>query len=283
MSLIVVCSHFNPAGYHIVRRNLMRFVRQLTSQRVSVYTVELAYEKEPFFTLEIESGLRLRTSRANILWHKENLINLAVRSLPKAYDYVAWIDPDLLFLEQSWAIDTNKALERWPVVQLFDEAAWTNNDGGCYKRAMGAVAAGSPQGGTPGFAWASRRDLWTVGTGLPELAILGGGDALFAGACLNAELPAWLNYPKSANWMGPSAEWVALQGGCGVVKGTVVHEWHGQEAGRDYRRRHELVKDLDIEHLVHRRHDGLLQFTAGATDSLRTAFASYFANRKEDG
>jgi len=46
-----------------------------------------------------------------VLWHKENMINLGVQKLlPPTWKAFAWIDADIEFDSPSWAIDTLKVL-----------------------------------------------------------------------------------------------------------------------------------------------------------------------------
>jgi hypothetical protein len=285
LNLAVICSHFNSAGFHVPRRNLLRFLRQLEIRKIPVFVAELAYEDQDFFLPESPSVFRFRTDKSNVLWHKENLLNLAAGLVPPKYDCLAWIDTDLLFMSEDWAERAQKQLERYSVVQLFSEAWWTDEDGRCFRSSKSTMADGTLKMGSnhPGFAWAARRELWSEAGGLCDLAILGGGDALFAAACLGGDIPKWLHYPDWKNWTKRLTEWAHTSGKPSVVSGVVVHEWHGTERDRAYIPRNLLLKDFDISRMVVRRQDGLLQFSDEVPSQLREAFLHYFAWRREDG
>jgi hypothetical protein len=285
MRLAVICSHFNSGEFHVPRRNLLRFLRQMESLGIPVFVAELAYEGREFFLPHGPQVFHFRTDRSNVLWHKENLLNIAAALVPSEYESLAWIDPDILFMSQDWIEQAELRLQSFAVVQLFSEVWLTDEDGRCHKRVRSAMADGVLDMGLnhPGFAWAARRDLWRSAGGLCELAILGGGDAVFAAACLRNEAPAWLNYPEWKAWTDRSSTWIHENGGAGVVSGTIVHEWHGDAKDRSYVMRHLLLEGVDISRSVVRRKDGILQFSDSVSDRLRQAIQSYFGYRHEDG
>ena len=73
MRLAVICSHFNSGEFHVPRRNLLRFLRQMESLGIPVFVAELAYEGREFFLPHGPQVFHFRTDRSNVLWHKENL------------------------------------------------------------------------------------------------------------------------------------------------------------------------------------------------------------------
>ena len=58
------------------------------------------------------------------MWHKENLINMAVRELfPLDWECFAWIDADIEFEDPHWVHETlNKLYRHFDVIQLFSHA-----------------------------------------------------------------------------------------------------------------------------------------------------------------
>lgn len=284
MGLAVVCSHFNPGGFRAPRRNLLRFLRQMRSQGIPTFVAELSYDDDPFFLPDNPCYFRFRSERSNVLWHKENLLNLAVNLSPDHHDKIAWIDPDVFFFHMDWVRETEQKLESHAAVQLFTEVQFTDEDGVCYKRKSSAIADRKLRLGynQPGFAWAANRDLWRKAGGLCELAILGGGDTLFTCACLNTDAPTWMHYPDWKIWTACAKSWVQNAGGAGVVAGTIVHEWHGSDKDRAYIERHSLLRNLRVNELVVKRDDGLLEFTETVPASFRRSIYDYFIGRSED-
>ena len=134
--LHVVCCVSNPCGYRrryeLARDFCARMGREpssstaaATSSSVLLYVVELAYEGQDFHVTSASEKRHLQLrSGGGPLWHKENLINVAVRHLlPSSWKAFAWIDADVEFLSPHWASDALKLLNGMcDVVQLFSHA-----------------------------------------------------------------------------------------------------------------------------------------------------------------
>ena len=114
MIALITC-FFNPANSKKLKSNYIEFRKHLNHP---IVTVELAFKEQPFF---IDDSIRLRGSNNNILWQKERLLNIALESLPKTVDKVAWLDADIIFENPNWLQEAEKALDDKPVIQLFEE------------------------------------------------------------------------------------------------------------------------------------------------------------------
>ncbi len=183
--LAVICCLFNPCGYQAPRRNYLRFARGLREQKVPLYTIELAFDDQPFFLKAGPTVIRLRTR--HVLWHKERLLNILLKYVPKAFDKIAWVDADLLFANAHWAEEASRLLEEYPVVQLFDRAVFLDLRGRPHRAGVGLArveAEGRPKrsGSHPGLAWAARRELLER-HGLLDNNIIGGETAAWPAAC----------------------------------------------------------------------------------------------------
>ena len=112
--LNVVTVHSNPCHFKTRKYLAIQFrEHMLKTKNVELYVVELAYDDEPFEVTDKnnKNHLQLRTSRKNILWSKENMINLGINKLlSKDWRAVAWADGDVLFDSATWASDTLKIL-----------------------------------------------------------------------------------------------------------------------------------------------------------------------------
>ena len=72
---------------------------------VTLITVECIFESAERFGLSRQSfemtqannPRHLQIVAPSVLWVKENLINVAVKSLPLTFEYIAWIDADIEF------------------------------------------------------------------------------------------------------------------------------------------------------------------------------------------
>lgn len=103
--LAVIAIHFNPVGYQTRPDLFKNFEKHITKSGVFLFTVECIFQSAPLFGLteqqfqvtQIDHRQHLQLVAPSILWLKENLINIAVKHLPKHIEYVAWIDTDIEF------------------------------------------------------------------------------------------------------------------------------------------------------------------------------------------
>lgn len=252
-----------------------------------VFVAELVYDDEPWVLPDAPNTLRLRTKRQNVMWHKENLLNLVERIVPAEFDNIAWIDADIWFQRLDWYDATKAALQTYAVVQLFEKVALTGEDGRTVKTAVSSGHANLLHPGvtTPGHAWAARRSLWRKAGGLYERAIIGAGDTLHASVWLPSKLNSyeWLHYAGTPGTLERLRVWNDEEGGCGVLGGTIVHEWHGDAGKRGYGQRHALLQYFNVETQLVPREDGLLEYVESVPDWLRQQMQDYFHSRAEDG
>ena len=278
----------------------------LKNPAVRLVTVELAFGDrghEVTDTCQL-NHLQLRSSHE--LWHKENMVNLGMRLLPRDWKYVAWVDADVEFLSPSWAQETLHQLQHHPVVQMFESAvdlgprenvigvhqgfgAQLNSGAPMVVTSGNAYGYGAGPGAFwhPGFAWAARREFIENVGGLIDGAILGSADhhmALGMIGCADRSLPEGIH----DNYKAMVMDWQhkALRAGnkdIGHVPGSIVHHWHGPKAKRYYVARwatlikHEYDPRSDIRYSA----SGVLELV-GNKPQLRDDLRRYFRARDED-
>lgn len=289
--LAVVTSYFNPCRYRRLRENHLRFRAGMLG--ADVWTVELALDDDPWLLLENERVIQVRGTRArHALWQKERLLNLAIEHLPADVDAVAWIDADLIFLEEMWQQQLREALRRWPVVQLFSHVHDTDADGRIIRSApgYGYVTANKRKDvyGRPGGGWAARREV--VAGGLYDVNVLGGGDSELLAAWRGQRtsnttqgIPGLTRHWEA--WAGPQYELV--QNRIGHLHGDVVHLFHGEHANRRYVERYQILRAAQFDPALDVETDaaGLLRWTEHALTrkpGMVEAVRNYFAARRED-
>jgi hypothetical protein len=290
--LAVITCFFNPCGYQSLQNNYFRFAEELQFDRVPLFTAELAFGNSPF-TLESESNIRQFRAK-DVLWHKERLLNLLLKEVPSKFDKIAWVDADILFLNTNWVADTTKALEEFPVVQLFEEAVYLDRNGqpsdlrtGIAK-SIGVLAGRSREFGRyhPGFAWAARREvlercqLW-------DDNVVGNGDAMMACAMYgwwrHNEILFYSDKMQEAFRVWGQPFWQEIQGRVGFTPGRVVHLWHGSMRNRRYvdRARWLAMAQFDPKKDLRYGSNGLLEW-ASDKKWLHERIRQYFFERRED-
>src|SRR6266508_5447152 len=115
--LWAISCYFNPAAY---RRRLANY--RVFRERLSVplVAVELAYH--PNFELdEKDAEILVQLRGRDIMWQKERLLNVALQAVPSSCRKVAWLDCDVIFEADDWAERTSLLLDRFPMVQPFNQ------------------------------------------------------------------------------------------------------------------------------------------------------------------
>lgn len=83
---------------------------------------ECAIDGQNFAVTEASNPLHVQVRSRSALFLKDNLPNLAYNALPETAKYVAWIDDDITFCQDNLAKEVVEALQKNPVIQLFERA-----------------------------------------------------------------------------------------------------------------------------------------------------------------
>lgn len=310
--LHVVAVYFNHNRFENLRKNFMRFRQHMDDLGVTLHIAELQLPGMPFEVTDEGNPYHIRLTSESEMFHKENLANVAVmQSVMKHHpdwEFMAWVDADVTFLNPNIVQDTIRALARYHVVQMWGKAvdlgpndeplhfkvrpgdsdAVVSSFALCYQqRRLGGYQYTTATTWHPGYAWAMRRSLWDACGGLLDVSILGAGDHhmawAFAGKAhqgLHGSMPK--DYKDTClKWLYTAKH--AVNGNLGYVPGTVLHHWHGAKTSRKYVERWDyLVRNhFEPNKDLIRREDGLLEF-AGNKPRLRDDCREYFGRRNDD-
>ena len=123
-TLHLVLVYSNPLRWQTRRRLANDAIRHfLNCPNVRLYVVELAFDQRPFeLTSDIHAHpnlvcLQVRTDC--VLFHKESLINYAVRHFPSEWQYGGYWDADFTTPRHDWALEAIHMLQHHQFVQLF--------------------------------------------------------------------------------------------------------------------------------------------------------------------
>ena len=246
----------------------------------------------------------------SILWQKERLLNVALRSLPDCCDKVAWLDCDILFENDDWVERASRALDELALLHLFHERnelpmdftpdrpdswkATLKARSVVYQLGIGEISTQEvfrsepTKGSANGLAWAGRRNILEE-HGLYDACIVGGGDK----AILSAALGMFDDFARSRK-MNPrrTQHYVAwarpyfnrIQGRVGHISGRVFHLWHGDPSDRRLEERHELFSQFDFDPYTDIALDpnGCWRWNSEKPE-MQEFVRHYFESRKEDG
>jgi len=302
-----ITSYYNPVRYKRRLQNYMTFRENL---RMPLVTVELSFDGE-FELKRNDADVLVQISGGAIVWQKERLLNIAIKSVPREERSIAWIDCDVLFDRHNWMNEAETQLAAVSVVQLYSDVVdlnpadrKPNHDNRIAPRsAEGFVSAvnekhldiksligrGKNAGGlSMGLAWAARREI-LEDHGLYEAMVIGSGDRLTVGTMYGEfqKIIEVFDFNQARQkhylrWAQPFYE--AVGGRVGYVSGRIYHLWHGESANRKSVERHRSLASLafDPEADLVVAPNGAWQWARSRPD-LEEFFINYFKGRAEDG
>jgi len=112
----------NPERFKTRPRLFKEFMARMDKYGAKLYVIEGAFGERDFEVTDPSNPRHIQIRTESELWHKENLINVAISRLPADWKYVAWIDGDIDFVRPDWIDETVHELQHHPVVQMFEDA-----------------------------------------------------------------------------------------------------------------------------------------------------------------
>jgi hypothetical protein len=280
------------------RYQLMReFMRRMEFENnVILYIVELAYENQPFAITSKLNPHHLQLRIKHALWHKENMINIGVRKLlPPHWKAFAWIDADIDFDNNDWALDTLKILNgARDIVQIFSHAI----DMDANEETMNVYNSFSfqfchglpyshkfPNYWHPGYAWACTRTAFEKMGGIFEFGILGASDHIMSFCLANKGLES-INAKYSDDFKNEILKFQkkVKRFRLGYVPGMIRHFFHGSKVNRKYVERNEILLKYNYSPGLHIAHDanGVLIPSSHFSEEFLAEILNYFKQRNED-
>lgn len=298
--LYVILPYFNFCHSKRRKQLFLEFIqRNIDRKDIRIIIAEATENGYPFDIPANITGIfrHIGLHTNDCIWLKENLINMAVKQLPNDWEYVAWIDADITFLNNDWPTKTIESLITYDIVQMFqtcinlgptEEAIKVDKSFGYMHLHNGHEWISSHKYGFwhPGFAWACTRRTFETMQGLIDYAILGSGDHHMALALVNkvaCSYPSNIHpsYKEQLHQFQERCRQKSLK--LGYVPGSIVHYWHGRLQDRKYRERWQILVENNYSPMndIYYAKSGAIQLT---TTGKRFAkdITQYFVDRKED-
>ena len=299
---VITC--VNNYNRYLSRYRLYRsFKSHVEASGAMLYTIECQLGTRPFEVTSPEDLTNIQVRTTDEMWHKENLMNLAMAHLPPEARYIAFIDADFSFIRGDWAHETVQQLQHFQAVQMFSSVGYLGPDesqmgtnrrgfveawsrgiplrvgnktvvGGSFFHPNKSQAALTQYGGDfgpPGGAWAFRRSALDALGGLLDYSILGSSDyfmALGLVGCMQYRIPAGYSASfkrKLLSWQDNAER--TLRRNIGVVPGTVYHHFHGNFKLRQYSTREQILirNRFDPEQDLRRNTHGVYELVDDGT------------------
>lgn len=310
--LYVITTIFNPVRFSSRWKHYKAFEKRVLDAGAHLVLIEATLGNRPAISAGPvhQNHQVIHVSVKDEIWLKENLINVAIQHLPKDWKYVAWVDADLAFCRPDWVQETLQQLQHHPIVQMFSEVANLGphhevmstgrsfvatylNCGKVEKKGdpdecyMEGIPTNLEWMGAPGGAWAARRETIDCLGGLIDFVIMGSADYYMA-ICLVGyfELMSTSCYDREyvrdiQHWQDNALRCVDRN--VGLVKGTVLHYWHGKFKNRGYDTRWQILAKYQFNPRTDLRKDGNgVYMLIGGKWQMRDELRHYFRQRNED-
>jgi hypothetical protein len=286
LNVIIVIS--NPCLYAKRYILLKEFVKRIEEEEeyVNLFIVEMIYENQKFIITDKKNKNHLQLKTDTPIWHKENMVNLAVNKLlPSSYKAFAWIDADVEFENNSWALDTLKILNgSKDVVQLFSHCVDMSAENTSFNKNKKYTTSGNDYW-HPGYAWAITRKAYEKIGGLYDKGVLGSGDSIMALSFINkCDVMNNNDYNKDYNNSMLEYQIKASKLRLGYVPGIIRHYYHGSKKNRQYTERWKILMKHNFSPIEHLTYDdkGILVPTTLFSSDFKEDIMNYFRERKED-
>jgi len=296
LNVIIVVS--NPCLYAKRYILLKEFVKRIEEEEenVNLFVVELAYNKQNFYVTSKTNKNHLQIRTCDPIWHKENMVNLGVKYLlPESWKAFAWIDADVEFDSNSWALDTLKILNGCKdVVQLFSHCIDMDKDentlnifnsfGYSFNKTKKYTQRGIDYW-HPGYAWAITRKAYEKIGGIYDKGVLGSGDSIMALSFINKTGNMNnVNYSEDYNNSMLEFQKKAKTLRLGYTPGIIRHYFHGSKINRKYTERWQILIRQQYSPIQHLTYDsfGILIPTEQFSEEFKNDILNYFKERKED-
>ncbi len=293
--LHVVTAISNPWRYRSRYELYHHFERRVQDAGALLWTVETAFGRRPFEVAHYGHHRHIQLRTRHELWHKENMINLAIQHLPQNWKYVAWVDADVDFTRNDWVHETLNLLQHYDAIQMFSQAVdlspceepFQTHKGFVFSYLKGLLGNKDYSNWHPGFAWAIRREAFDALGGLIDFAVLGSADRHMANAFIG-QADRTIHKNLSENYREQVLLWQEratkyVQRNIGFMPGTILHHWHGKKKDRRYNSRWQILIKNQFTPKLDLKPDwqGLWQLT-DRSHELRDDIRRYFASRNED-
>lgn len=300
-NLHVITVISNPVRYKSRYDLYNKFAKHIEDSGAILTTVEMAYGDRDFAITDSSNPRHIQLRSRHELWHKENMMNIALNRLPPDAKYVAWIDADIAFVRPDWVNETVEQLQHYDVIQMFEYATDIGPNFQPMKTHKSFMSQYcEEQSGLdrnqeyhawhPGYAWAARIDALDKMGGFFDVGIMGAGDRNMACALIGRVSDSFYptmdeNCPELRDMMIAYQDRAVknINYNVGYMDGTILHYWHGKKKDRGYQNRwtHLIDNQFNPHRDIYKDRQGLYQLS-DEKPKLRDGIRRYFRSRNED-
>lgn len=297
--MAVLTCLFNPSQSVRVLQNYLTVAHQFKLSNIPFYTIELS-SNNTYFTQKSLYHFHVKSN--SYMFHKENLLNVLAKKIPKRFSKFCFLDADIIFSDTEWYDKVSTLLDEYNIVQPFEQCARLDISYKQSENFIHSCCTSGKQGGHPGFVFCLRRNFFESIDGFCDSIITGGGDSVFAQSFLNDNeaIKRWVNFSESPfeqsiihlnERVKLAIENSNLKTATFLKDCTVYHLFHGVLVKRDYGGRinkfkmfvNKMCPGFDYIQLLKKNEDGVYEFKDQYREESNKFFLIFFRNRDDDG
>jgi hypothetical protein len=275
-TLYILVSYFNYNSNKSRERNIYSFIQKNSNNKVKIVIIEGIYNNcNPLKDLNSQVFLHLKYNVKHPISLQDNLINVGIKKLPIDWQYLVWIDSDVIFNNENWADNILKELQDKDIVHCFKEADFLNQDGTpssftflseCYIHMNNIKDLDKYQRSHCGFVWALKRSFYEQIKEIFDYSIIGANDVVMNLIVLKKSLEDYfLNSGYSQEYIDIVTEYYNRKKEIKFtfVDNKITHLWHGNINNRNYHLRKNILKKYKFDPKQHilKNKDGIIELT----------------------
>tara|TARA_B100001093_G_scaffold339651_1_gene324421 strand:+ start:11076 stop:13313 length:2238 start_codon:yes stop_codon:yes gene_type:complete len=118
----VVCCYFNPCNYKSKFLNFVKFLNSIHSTGIYPLVIE-TYSSKSLYRIDNLTTNIISIDTESLFWKKEQLLNIGIKQLlNKKFEYIAWVDADIIFSDTDWWKRVIFATKFYGVTQIFSHS-----------------------------------------------------------------------------------------------------------------------------------------------------------------
>lgn len=299
--LAILTTYSNFMSWKIRKYQVEQFIAGLVDQPFDVFIVECAYKNDKH-SLRDSKNISIIPVRSNtVLWHKENMLNIAINRLIPKYDKFMWVDVDISFSKDIniVVLEVIQALNKWHTIQpwrvCIDDGDHSMGEGFCARACRNLPiiqGPNAPKGWKEtyglaqcGYSWALTKEYIDITNGLIDFCLLGGADSVMAHSLIGKG-PTVLLKGLTNSFSSRISDWQQKAFGnlsFYYLENFIHHSYHGAYKNRKYEDRYQIFvnHDFDLDKDAFKNEEGLWEIYPKNRALIRDV-EGYFESRKED-
>ena len=295
--LYIIVPYFNFLDWQSNKNNLLNFFNLNNFPSNARVVLVEGYINNQLEDYSSKVYKHLKFKLKNMFWAKENLINLAINSLPKDWQFAVWIDRDVVFQTDSWVNESIEKLKQSDVIQPWSRLFYLTEDDKTEKINNFYLSIFYTKSDEKfnnqrdhfGMGWGINKNFYNKIGKIVDWQIVGGGDVIFA-FCCGIKDKEKLEFLPMVKTDGMKKEILKYSKAFEDVKydhvnATIHHYPHGDLKSRQYGSRRDILNnnDFDPSKDICYNSEGVIEFSEEWANKASTQIEHFFRLRNEDG